>query len=77
MRPRYLRGRKQKGTQRMLDRIFAIISMLAVIAFVGVVTVGVMEPNLWIVAIVVVGITIYDFWRTIRDNDNSNNTPHG
>jgi hypothetical protein len=61
----------------MLDRFFAIISMLAVIAFVGVVTVGVMQPNLWIVAIVVVGIAIYDFWRTIRDNDNSNNTPHG
>lgn len=61
----------------MLDRIFALVSMLAVIAFVGVVTVGVMEPDLWIVAIVVVGIAIYDFWRTIRDSDNSNHAPRG
>lgn len=61
----------------MLDRIFAIVSMLAVIAFVGVVTVGVMEPDLWIVAIVVVGIAILDFWRTIRDSDSSDNAPRG
>ena len=57
----------------MLDRIFAIVSMLMVIAFVGVVTVGVMEPDLWIVAITVVGIAILDFWRTIRDSANSKN----
>jgi len=61
----------------MLDRIFAIVSMLAVIAFVGVVTVGVMEPDLWIVAIIVVGIAILDFWRTLRDSDDSNNAPGG
>ena len=57
----------------MLDRIFAFVSMLMVIAFVGVVTVGVMEPDLWIVAITVVGIAILDFWRTIRDSANSKN----
>lgn len=58
----------------MLDRIFAIVSMLAVIVFVGIVTVGVMEPDLWIVAIVVVGIAIYDFWRTFRDSAKSEDT---
>lgn len=52
----------------MLEKVFAIISMLAVIVFVGILTVGVMEPDLWIVAIVVVGILIYDFRKTLRDN---------
>ena len=37
----------------MLDRIFAVIGMLGVVAFMGVVTVFVMEPDLWIVTIVV------------------------
>ncbi len=61
----------------MLDRIFAAVSMLMVIAFVGVVTVGVMEPDLWIVAITVIGIASFDFWRTLRGNGNSNNAPRG
>jgi len=52
----------------MLDRVFAIISMLAVLIFVGIVTVGVMEPDLWIVALIVVGIAVYDFWRALREN---------
>lgn len=58
----------------MLDRIFAILSMLAVIVFVGIVTVGVMEPDLWIVAVVVVGIAILDFLRTFRDDASSKDT---
>lgn len=51
----------------MTDKIFAIISMLTVVAFCGVVTVGVMEPDLWIVTVLVVGIGIYDFVRTFRE----------
>ena len=39
----------------MTDKIFAIVSMLGVVAFMLVVAVGVMEPDLWIVAIVVIG----------------------
>ncbi len=31
----------------MLDKVFAAIVMLGVIAFMGVVTVFVMEPDLW------------------------------
>ncbi len=42
----------------MLDKVFAAIGMLAVIAFMGVVTIFVMEPDLWIVTILVVGIGI-------------------
>ncbi len=50
----------------MLDRIFAVIGMLAVIAFMGVVTVFVMEPDLWIVTIVVLCIGIRYFWRDLK-----------
>lgn len=57
----------------MLDRIYAIVSLLTVILFVGIVTVGVMEPDLWIVAFVVVGIAIFDFWQTLRNIGRSNN----
>lgn len=60
----------------MLEKVFAIVSMLAVIVFVGILTVGVMEPDLWIVAIVVVGISIYDFWKTLRDNSVRNASDH-
>ena len=45
----------------MLDKVFAAIGMLGVIAFMGVVTVFVMEPDLWIVTIVVIGIGITYF----------------
>ena len=40
--------------------------MLAVIAFMGVVTVFVMEPDLWIVTILVVGIGIIYFVRELK-----------
>ncbi len=50
----------------MLDRIFAVVSMLAVIAFMGVVTVFVMEPDLWIVTILVLSIAIVFIWRELK-----------
>ncbi len=63
----------------MLDKIFAAIGMLGVIAFMGVVTGFVMEPDLWIVTIVVIGIGIAYFVRELRaggshveGNDDSN-----
>ena len=45
----------------MLDKVFAAIGMLGVIAFMGVVTVFVMEPDLWLVTIIVIGIGIAYF----------------
>ena len=51
----------------MTDKIFATISMLAVVVFCGVVTVGVMEPDLWIVTVVVLAIGIFDFIRSLRE----------
>jgi hypothetical protein len=50
----------------MLDRIFAVISMLGVVAFMGVVTVFVMEPDLWIVTLLVLGIGIVYFWNELK-----------
>ncbi len=63
----------------MLDKVFAAIGMLGVIAFMGVVTVFVMEPDLWVVTIVVIGIGIAYFVNELRasgshveGNDDSN-----
>ena len=63
----------------MLDKIFASIGMLGVIAFMGVVTVSVMEPDLWVVTIVVIGIGITYFVHElgaggshVEGNDDSN-----
>ncbi len=63
----------------MLDKVFAAIGMLGVIAFMGVVTVFVMEPDLWVVTIVVIGIGITYFVHEFRaggshveGNDDSN-----
>ncbi len=50
----------------MLDKIFAGISTLALIAFTGWVTVRVMEPDLWIVTIIIIGIAIYFIWKEIQ-----------
>ncbi len=43
--------------------------MLAVIAFMGVVTVFVMEPDLWLVTILVLGIAIASFVRELKAGD--------
>ena len=42
----------------MLDKVSAAISMLGVVAFMGVVIIGVQEPDLWIVTILILGIAI-------------------
>ena len=49
----------------MLDKIFAAIGMLGVIAFMGVVTVFVMEPDLWIITILILGVAIVFLWRDL------------
>ncbi len=56
----------------MLGRIFAVIGMLGVIAFMGVVTVFVMEPDLWIVTIVVLCIGIRYFWLELKTGGKPN-----
>ena len=49
----------------MLDVIFATIGLLGLVAFMGVVTVFVMEPDLWIVAIVGVFIAVFFIRRDL------------
>ncbi len=50
----------------MLDKVFAAIGMLGVVAFMGVVIIGVKEPDLWIVTILILGIAIFFFWTEIK-----------
>ena len=50
----------------MLDRIFATVSMLGVIAFMGVVMVFVREPDLIIVTVVVIGIGVLFLWQELK-----------
>ena len=49
-----------------LDRILAVLSIVGLIAFMGVVTVFVNEIDLWIVVVLVLLMAAYDFWRTLR-----------
>ncbi len=53
----------------MLDRIFAAISMLGVIVFVGIVSWSVREPDLIIVSVLVIGIGIYYIWSDLPAGD--------
>ena len=50
----------------MLDKVFAAVSMLGVLAFMAVVIIGVWEPDLWIVTILILGIAIHFFWQEIK-----------
>ncbi len=49
----------------MMDRIFAVISMLGLIAFLGIVMVYVREPDLIIVTMVVIVIGVDYIWRDV------------
>ncbi len=58
---------EKRGTLRqMLDKIFAAISMLGLVAFMGVVIIGVWEPDLWIVTILILAIAILFVWEEIK-----------
>ncbi len=62
----------------MLDRVFAAISMLGVIAFVGVVMWFVREPDLIIVCVLVIGIAIIFIWQDLKSAGNQvENEPRG
>ena len=50
----------------MLDRFFAIVSMLGLVAFLGVVVVSVREPDLIIVTVVVIGIAVQYLWQELK-----------
>ena len=50
----------------MLDKLFAAIGIGAVIVFMTVVTMSVMEPDLWIVTLLGLAIAIKFIWQEIR-----------
>ncbi len=50
----------------MLNRVFAVIGLLGVVAFMGVVTMFVMEPDLWIVTLIVLAIAAAFIWQDLR-----------
>ncbi len=54
----------------MLNRVFAVIGMLGVVAFMGVVTMFVMEPDLWIVTLVVLAIAAAFIWQDLGGGSN-------
>jgi hypothetical protein len=49
-----------------MDRFLAIISIIGLLSFVGWINIRVMEPDLWIVSLVVMGIAIRFFWEDIK-----------
>ena len=53
-------------TKLMMDKILASVSVLALIAFTTWVAYRVMEPDLWIVSILIVSVGIYFVWDEIR-----------
>ncbi len=55
------------------DKILAVISVLGLAAFTGVVVVFVRELDLATVIIICLAIGAYDFWRTFRRTGNGSN----
>lgn len=53
----------------MFDKLFAVIGMGAVIAFMAVVTMFVMEPDLWIVTLLGLAIAITFLWQEVKAGD--------
>jgi len=61
----------------MLDRLFAAISLLAVLVFTFIVVLFVAELDLAIVVIAVLAMGSYDFWTTFAQNGDETNADKG
>ena len=61
----------------MLDRIFAAAGTLGLAVFMGIVAVYVMEPALWLVALVGVSIAVFFVWRDVAAAGNGPGGPRG
>lgn len=57
----------------MTTIIPGIISILLVMAFLGVLVVKVLAPPLVIIIVIVLGLMIYDFIKTVREERNQRN----
>lgn len=61
----------------MLDRAFAAVGVLGLVAFMGIIAVYVMEPNLWFVVLVGVFIAVFFIWRDVAAAGNGRGGPRG
>ena len=57
----------------MLDKVIAIVSVAALVAFTAVVVVFVKELDLAIVVVLCLLMACYDFWTTLRRQKNEGN----
>jgi hypothetical protein len=53
----------------MLDKVLAILTMAGLVAFMGLVTIYINEPDLWIIVILVLAMGIFDFVRELRGKE--------
>lgn len=53
----------------LTDKVLAALSMLLFMAFLGILLWWVREPDLIIVAVVVTGMALYDFWLGAGHNE--------
>lgn len=58
----------------MTDKIMAILALITMIAFLGVVAWFVPDIDLIIVIVVVSLLAIFDFWRTLREKGKNNSS---
>ncbi len=57
----------------MIDKVLATLSVLMLAAFLGIVIWFVAEPDLIIVAVAVLAMVVFDFWRSTRTKRNNGN----
>ena len=55
----------------MADKIMAVIALVTMVAFLGVVAVFVPDTDLIVVIAFVSTLAIYDFWRSLRGKRNN------
>tara|TARA_B100000700_G_scaffold109692_1_gene123645 strand:+ start:308 stop:484 length:177 start_codon:yes stop_codon:yes gene_type:complete len=58
----------------MIDKVIAAISLVLLIAFLGVVVAFVREIDLAIVILLGIGLASYDFWTSVFRNDGNTNS---
>jgi len=58
----------------MADKIFAVLSLVLLIGFTGILAVYVNEPDLWVVVVIALLMAGYDFWRSLRSGKDRPNS---
>ena len=59
----------RRGNRQMQDKVLAVISLGALIAFMGIVLVYINEMALWIIVVTVLVMAAYDFYIELRGSD--------